>query len=269
MRQLLILLLFSVFHCANAQDSLAIEINLSEVYEFISFTDTSGGINLDMVAVKGGAFQMGSSNSDEDERPIHRITVSDFYIGKFEVTQAQWQAIMGNNLSCKNRGSCPDCPIECISWIDVQEYIIKLNKKTGKTYRLPTEAEWEYAAGGGNADRNKWAGFDNIESIDSFAWYYLNSNSTSHSIGQKQPNQLGLYDLSGNIYEWCSDWYSDSYYNNSPDTNPGGASFGSKRVIRGGSWGRSSSRCRVANRDFYSPANSYDLIGFRLALSVK
>jgi formylglycine-generating enzyme required for sulfatase activity len=233
----------------------------------VSFTETTAGLNLEMVFVKGGTFEMGctseQSDCDDDEKPVHSVTVDDFYIGKYEVTQAQWKAIMGSNPShFDDCGS--NCPVENVSWNDVQEFIEKLNQKTGKNYRLPTEAEWEYAArGGGKSKGYKYAGSNSIGTV---AWYDDNSGSETHPVGQKQANELGIYDMSGNVWEWCSDWYDSDYYSSSPRNNPAGPSSGSRRVLRGGSWGSRGRICRVANRNNLSPGSSYSNSGFRLVL---
>ncbi|MEI6141604.1 MAG: formylglycine-generating enzyme family protein, partial [Mariniphaga sp.] len=228
-----------------------------------SFTESVNGASFDMVAIKGGTFQMGS-NESSDEKPIHTVTVSDFSIGKTEVTQAQWVAVMGSNPS-NFKGD--NLPVETVSWDDIQVFINKLNTKTGKTYRLPTEAEWEYAAGASTSpvtDRNKYAGTNSESSLGNYAWYSANSGSKTHPVGTKQPNQFGLYDMSGNVWEWCSDWYGS--YSSSPQNNPKGASSGSFRVLRGGSWSDVAQRCRVAYRLSYAPDNRYAYLGFRPVL---
>ena len=173
-----------------------------------------------MVLVKGGTFQMGSNERD-DEKPIHAVTVGDFYIGKYEVTQKEWEAVMGSNPS---RFKGANRPVELVSWNSIQEFLQKLNSKAGKHYRLPTEAEWEYAAKGGNQGQNYECSGSN--SIDEVAWYNGNSSRQTHEVGQKQPNELGIYDMSGNVWEWCSDWYDANYYSSSPSKNPQGPSSG-------------------------------------------
>ena len=212
----------------------------------------------EMVLVKGGTFKMGSNESD-DEKPIHTVTVGDFYIGKYEVTQKEWEALMGSNPS-QFKGA--NLPVENVNWNDIQEYIQKLNSKTGKKYRLPTEAEWEYAARGGNQEQKyKYSGSN---SIDEVAWYDGNSNRQTHEVGQKQPNELGIYDMSGNVWEWCSDWYDANYYKNSPSKNPQGPSSGGSRVLRGGSWYDFDNYCRSSYRSYsYPDYRNYNL-GFRL-----
>ena len=218
---------------------------------------------IEMVFVKGGTFTMGATPEQgkvahKDEKPAHSVTVSDFYIGKYEVTQAQWEAVMGKNPSCF-KGNIR--PVENVSWNDIQEFIEKLNAKTGKKYRLPTEAEWEYAARGGDQSKGyKYSGSNNIDEV---AWLGDNSASRTHIVGQKQPNELGLYDMSGNVWEWCSDWYGS--YSSGSQTNPTGPANGSRRVVRGGCCCDIARSCRVSNhyKDYPSYRSSY--VGFRLA----
>jgi formylglycine-generating enzyme required for sulfatase activity len=221
--------------------------------------------SLDMVSVAGGTFMMGCTRDqrrdcDYDERPAHQVTLSGFSIGKYEVTQAQWKALMGNNPSYfkgDNR------PVENVSWNAAQEFIRKLNQVTGKKYRLPTEAEWEYAARGGNKSKGyKYSGGDNVEDV---AWYGKNSRTT-HDVGTKAGNELGVYDMSGNIWEWCQDWYAD--YSDSSQTNPAGHSSSRRaRVVRGGAWGDLAKSTRVSTRYFSEIASQHVIIGFRLVLS--
>ena len=223
------------------------------------------GVEFKMIGVEGGTFTMGAtseqgSEADDDEKPTHSVTLSSYYIGETEVTQALWQAVMGNNPSWFKGYNLP---VESISYEDIQGFITKLNQKTGKTFRLPTEAEWEFAARGGNKSKGyKYSGSNNLNDV---AWYDGNSNSKTHPVKTKQANELGLYDMSGNIWEWCSDWYGD--YSSSSQTNPSGANSGSNRVVRGGSWGINARRCRVSDRDYGNPSYSYYDLGFRLALA--
>ncbi|MBQ2703065.1 MAG: formylglycine-generating enzyme family protein [Alistipes sp.] len=219
---------------------------------------------IEMVFVKGGTFMMGATpeqgrDAAYDEKPAHSVTVSDFYIGKYEVTQAQWEAVMGENPSHykgENR------PVESVNWNDIQEFIEKLNAKTGKKYRLPTEAEWEYAARGGDQSKGyKYSGSNNIDEV---AWYDTNSASRTHIVGQKQPNELGLYDMSGNVWESCSDWYWSKYYKNALSDNPTGPATGSGRVLRGGGYSNYASSCRVSTRFFSGPSDRFLSCGFRL-----
>jgi formylglycine-generating enzyme required for sulfatase activity len=213
-----------------------------------------------MVKIEGGTFQMGS-NDYGDEKPIHSVTLSSFYLSKYQVTQKQWTEIMGNNPS---RFKGEDLPVENVSWNDAQEFIKKLNEITGKKYRLLTEAEWEYAARGGNQSQGyKYAGSDNLDEV---GWYDKNSNSKTHPVGQKKPNELGLYDISGNVWEWCEDiWHED--YKGAPEDGIAWLTDGdsSRRVLRGGSWGYVDVNCRVAYRLRGSPTVRYNRYGFRLA----
>lgn len=216
-----------------------------------------------MIRVEGGSFSMGSDDSDagSDEKPVHSVSVSSFSIGKYEVTQKLWKAVMGSNPSYFKGDNLP---VENVSWNDVQTFIRKLNQKTGKHYRLPTEAEWEFAARGGNRSRGyKYSGSNDLGSV---AWYDGNSNSKTHTVGSKSPNELGIYDMSGNVCEWCQDWYDGKYYSSSPYSNPTSPSTGSYRVYRGGSWRSRARLCRVSDRDGSSPGNHGDSLGFRLAL---
>ena len=218
---------------------------------------------MEFVFVKGGCFQMGSNSGGDNEKPAHEVCVDDFYIGKHEVTQTQYQKISGRNLSIfkgDNR------PVENVSWSDTQDYIRKLDSRSGKKYRLPTEAEWEYAAGsGGKAE--KWAGTSSEPLLGSYAWYNKNSSKQTHMVGQRQANELGLYDMSGNVWEWCSDRYGSKYYSQSPRKNPQGPSSGTSRVLRGGSWNSGPGYLRSASRFWSSPSRG-GYAGFRLVLPV-
>ncbi|MEI6751737.1 MAG: SUMF1/EgtB/PvdO family nonheme iron enzyme [Paludibacter sp.] len=225
-----------------------------------TFTETIKGVRFDMVAVQGGSFSMGSESGEDCEKPVHSVTLSDFAIGKTEVTQALWQKVMGNNPS---NWKGDNLPVEQVSWDDIQGFIIQLNQLTGKSYRLPTEAEWEYAARGGVSSRSTThAGSNTIADV---AWYTENSGSQTHSVAGKQPNELGLYDMTGNVWEWCSDWYGA--YSDRPQTNPTGATNGSLRVFRGGSWYYDAQYCRTAYRNYYTPGNRFNSVGFRLVVS--
>ena len=222
-------------------------------------TFTVGGVSFNMVYVAGGTFQMGS-NARSDEQPVHSVTLSDYYIGQTEVTQELWQAVMGSNPSYSRFKGAKN-PVNDVSWNDCQEFISKLNRLTGGRFRLPTEAEWEYAARGGNKSRGyKYSGRDYLGSV---AWYKDNSGNEVHPVGSKSANELGLYDMSGNVWEWCSDWKGS--YPSSPQTNPTGASSGSDRVLRGGSYCDGESLCRSAYRSNYFPTYWCSFHGLRLA----
>ena len=222
-------------------------------------------LTANMVYVSGGTFTMGAtseqgSDAYNDEKPVHSVTLSSFYICKYEVTQALWNAVMGSNPS---NWKGDDLPVETVSRDDCQTFIRKLNALTGKNFRLPTEAEWEFAARGGNNSRGyKYAGSNNIETV---AWYDGNSGGKTHVVGTKSPNELGLYDMSGNVWEWCQDWYGS--YSSASQTNPTGASSGSDRVLRGCSWDNDARYCRSSNRKGSTPAIGCPYYGIRLVLS--
>lgn len=214
--------------------------------------------NIEMVYVEGGSFQIGSNDicADPDEQPLHNEYVHDFFIGKYEVTQAQWKRIMKN--PSYFRGN--DLPVECVSWDDIQIFIKRLNAKTGQQYRLPTETEWEYAAKGGHlGNSHRYSGSDRLEEV---AWFLENSDSTSHKCGNRQPNELGIYDMCGNVHEWCSDYYDSLRYNKMTATP---VSANSEYVFRGGSWLSGKKHCRIANRDHTSGNMRHYTLGFRLA----
>ena len=220
-----------------------------------------------MVMVEGGTFQMGNQDADaeKNEKPAHNVLVNTFKIGKYEVTQAQWVAVMGTNPSFFS--NCDDCPVELVDWNLVQEFIRKLNDKTGASFRLPTEAEWEYAARGGNKSKStKYSGGNDINQV---AWYSDGiAENRSHPVGKKKPNELGLYDMSGNVWEWCSDRYAADYYAKSPAKNPQGPDAGEKRVVRGGSWNCIDLYCGVSYR-WFAPSDRNGSNGLRLVQDVK
>ena len=223
------------------------------------------GISIDMVRIGAGTFTMGATpemeNPYNDEKPTRCVTLTnDYYIGKYEVTQALWQAVMGSNPS-NRKGD--NLPVEEVSWDDCQEFISKLNRMTGKTFRLPTEAEWEYAARGGNKSKGyQYSGSNNLSDV---AWYRDNSGYKTYAVGTKQPNELGIYDMSGNVWEWCQDWYGE--YSSSSQVNPTGANSGSSRVNRGGAVGNDARLCRSSCRANDVPGTHYSILGLRLSLS--
>ena len=223
------------------------------------------GISIDMVRVEAGTFTMGATpemeNPEDDEKPAHQVTLTnDYYIGKYEVTQALWKAVMGNNPS---RFNGDNLPVERVSWNDCQEFISKLNSITGKKFRLPTEAEWEYAARGGNKSIGyQYSGSSNLSDV---AWYKDNSSNKTHAVGSKQANELSIYDMTGNVCEWCQDWYGK--YSGLSQTDPAGAASGSDRVIRGGGGCITAGYCRSSYRDYGTPGGCSNAIGFRLVLS--
>lgn len=215
-----------------------------------------------MVLVEGGTFTMGYTNEGsvyDNRDPAHKVTLNSFYIGKFPVTQRLWKAVMGSNPSYF-KGD--DLPVENVSWDDVQTFLRMLNAATGKLYRLPTDAEWEYAALGGNKSQGyKYAGSNDPDLV---AWYDGNSGNTTHEVGTRFPNELGIYDMSGNVYEWCQDWYGS--YSSSPQTNPKGPNSGSSRVYRNGGFSSNVGFCRVWVRFGNAPDSRFNNLGFRLAL---
>jgi formylglycine-generating enzyme required for sulfatase activity len=215
----------------------------------------------EMVFVKGGSFEMGSNENGDNEKPVHTVALSDFHMGKYEVTQKQWSEVMGNNPSgWDNCGD--DCPVEQVSWDDVQVFLKKLNEKTGKNYRLPTEAEWEYAARGGNKSKNYIFSGDNL--IGNVAWYDGNSGNQTQKVGKRKANELGIFDMSGNVGEWCSDFYNAGYYKLSTNSNnPQGPISGENRVARGGVWIFPYYYCTVSYRDNNKPDFRNGGYGFR------
>lgn len=231
------------------------------VEKFKNISQKIGKTQIDMIAVKGGIFKMGN-DGEYNEKPSHDVKLPDFYIGKYEVTQAQWKEIMGSNPSKSKRD---DLPVEYVSWDDIQEFIKKLNRKTGLKYRLPTEAEWEYAARGGNKSSGyKYSGSNKIFEV---AWYYKYSFRETHTVGGKMPNELGIYDMSGNVLEWCNDWYDKNYYSLRIKKNPQGPYKGSTKILRGGYYDSYPNKCRVTYRGYSRPYSRGRYIGFRLARS--
>jgi formylglycine-generating enzyme required for sulfatase activity len=229
----------------------------------IHFKVTANGkksLDPEMVFVKGGTFQMGSNSGDSDEAPVHSVTLNDYLIGKYEVTQAQWKSVMGSDPS--NFKGCEDCPVVMVSWNDVQDFISRLNEQTGKRYRLPTEAEWEFAARGGSQSRGYT--YSGSNDLGSAAWCGMNSGRKAHEVGTRQPNELGIYDMTGNVWEWCSDWFG--VYNSFSVTNPKGAASGEYRVNRGGSWYYGAYFCRTSFRNRDNPGQGLNNLGFRLVL---
>lgn len=242
------------------------------------FVDAVTG--MEFVRVKGGCYKMGDTygDGDGDEKPVHEVCVSDFYIGKYEVTQGQWTKVMGSNPSRFASGD--EYPVENVSWNDAQLFIGKLNREAGAAYRLPTEAEWEYAAreGGGKtrysgtSDENRLSWFANFcDSRCEYGWKITtqddNAENTSQ-VGKFRPNKLGIYDMSGNVWEWIQDRYDENYYLKSPRDNPAGGEKGKRRVIRGGSWSDVPDHLRAAERDSLEPERRSNNTGFRLVMPV-
>ncbi len=225
----------------------------------------TNSIGMNFVKIKAGCFSMGRDanfeDGNNDELPRHRVCIKkNFYLGKTEVTQAQWVAVMGSNPSeFKGRNN----PVEKVSWHDVQDFIRRLNRKEGGSrYRLPTEAEWEYAARAGNTSAYHFG--DDKGALSQYAWYRDNSGKRTHPVAQKHPNQWGLYDMHGNVWEWVQDWYGENYYSSSPRTDPKGPESGRSRVNRGGSWIDDARYLRSASRLVYSPSVRSYFLGYRL-----
>jgi len=242
---------------------------------------TANGHPFQMIPVSGGSFMMGSPEGEkdahDDEKPQHLVTVPDFYIGQYPVTQALWKIVMADKNPSNFQGD--DRPVENVSWDDAQAFMEVLNRITksfrleGYYYRLPTEAEWEYAARGGqyHAEGYKYAGSDRLKDV---GWFDENSGQETKPVGLKYPNQLGIYDMSGNVREWCEDWYGGTGYyqdckSKEPVENPTGPKSGSYRVDRGGSWFNVALFCRAAYRDYFTPGHRDSNLGFRLALSLQ
>jgi formylglycine-generating enzyme required for sulfatase activity len=227
----------------------------------------TNSIGMKLVYIQPGEFQMGSNDGGNFENPLHTVKITKgFYMGVYEVTQEQYQKVMGTNPS--NFKGEDNLPVEAVSWDNAFEFCKKLSQKEGKTYRLPTEAEWEYACRAGTT--TKFSFGDDESQLGDYAWYIQNSgmNMKTHPVGEKKPNAWGLYDMAGNVWEWCQDWYAKDWYSKGPAENPLNESYGDKnsRVIRGGSWGGGSVLCRVSIRGSYGPILRSDYIGFRVVL---
>lgn len=250
-------------------------LNPVNEYDPNDLTISVSGVSFTMKRVDGGTFNMGSQKTnsfgrnydkeaDDDESPVHQVTINDFYIGKYEVTQQLWEAVMSNNPSVFKGDNLP---VENVTWFDCLEFIEKLNRITNRHFRLPTEAEWEYAAKGGKKSQGfKYSGSNRINDV---AWYDGNSGNRSHPVGRKLPNELGIYDMTGNVAEWCSDWYGN--YSSNSQANPKGPSNGKYRISRGGNWCNPIDGCRVVWRarntpDSRKPRTGQSVYGLRLVL---
>ncbi len=262
MRRLLTLYVMTVFcivlACMSQADARP------EIYQ-----DSATGMKF--VFVRGGCYEMGDFSGDGsfEEYPLHTVCVNNFYMGVHEVTQGQWRHIVGNSPShFKKDKKVEECPVETVSWDDVQEFITKLNRATGKTYRLPTEAEWEYAARSGGA-QERWAGTSFESELGEYVWHVANSGTRTHQVGQKMPNKFGLYDMSGNVWEWVQDRFDRGYYAESPKDAPQGPAEGYERILRGGSWYNTPWELRTTYRLHAGPSYRADNTGFRLALPIK
>lgn len=231
--------------------------------------DLPGGARVEMVKVRGGTFTMGNNErrglkvNYEASQPEHRVTVGDYYIGRYEVTQAQWMAVMGEN-PAKATGN-DSLPVEQVSWTAAQQFCAMLSQMTGRRFRLPTEAEWEYAARGGAYSHD--TPFAGAAAMASAGWYCVNSEGHTHPVGRQKANELGLYDMSGNVMEWCSDWMAP--YSAAESINPEGPADGESRVLRGGHYNSTSPGCTVYDRAWYLPTGSYEYYGLRLVMEVE
>lgn len=247
------------------QSKPASSTNAGRISKVISIPITVNGVTFKMIKVDGGTFTMGATaeilRPYQQEKPTHKVALSTYYIGETEVTQALWQAVMGNNPS-KFKGD--DLPVENVSWNDCQKFILKLNELTNRRFRLPTEAEWEFAARGGNRSRHtQYSGSKNMNDV---AWHGYNSGGITHPVKSKKANELGLYDMSGNVWELCQDWFGE--YSRTFQKNPTGPDSGTERVIRGGGWRQTFGGCNsYSYRVSSKPDVGRDDEGFRLALS--
>jgi formylglycine-generating enzyme required for sulfatase activity len=225
--------------------------------------DLGGGVKMEMVLIPAGSFMMGDDNGDDAEKPVHKVTITKpFYLGKYEVTQEQWEAVMGNNPS-KFKG--PKNPVEQVSRNECQAFLGKLNAKAGAQtgkFVLPTEAQWEYACRAGGT--TKYCFGDDEARLGDYAWYGANSLGRTHAVGEKKPNTFGLYDMHGNVWEWCADWYVLGYYAKSPADDPRGPTTGSLCMARGGGWFYPAGGCRSASRYLVFPGRGRPYLGLRI-----
>lgn len=260
---------FAVLLCAAVAILLGVKC-----FDSSSYIERELGLNIKMIYVEGGEFKMGGTmeqieEAEIDEFPVVDVTLDSFYISEKEITQSQWEAVMNTtiyqqlqkaNASMGARGIGPDFPMYYVSWNEARDFCQELSVLTGKTYMLPSEAQWEYAARGGNKSKgNKYSG---SYAADLVAWHQYNSGGSTHPVGEKRDNELGLYDMSGNVWEWCYDYYGE--LPTTPKKNPIGPSNGVERVLRGGAWGVDASACRVSNRNSNLPDSRYHNRGFRI-----
>lgn len=240
--------------------------------------EVADGVAMEMVWVEGGSFTMGSNATPKGVRlnyalakPEHRVALDGYWIGRYEVTQAVWRAVMGDNPS-KFKGD--NLPVETVSWSEAQQFAMRLSQLTGRRFRLPSEAEWEYAARGGAKSevRGKrselpYAGCKERAQLERYCWFCVNSDGATHAVGQLEPNELGLYDMSGNVAEWCQDWVEE--YSAEEQRNPRGPKAGENRVLRGGHYNSTSAACTVYDRGWYLPSGKYEFYGLRLVMEVE
>lgn len=227
-------------------------------------------IKIETVTLEGGTFLMGG-NRDQDTRPKHEVTLSPFAMGKYQVTQAQWREVAAlpkieidlNPDPSHFKGDT--LPVERVNWFECVEFCRRLSAHTGENYRLPTEAEWEYACRAGSTKRYCFG--RSARQLGDYAWYHKNSDGHTHPVGEKKANAFGLYDMHGNVWEWCHDWYDENYYQQSPRENPQGPESGTYRVLRGGSWSNDQMNARAVYRYYAAPGNRDSHFGFRLCVS--
>jgi formylglycine-generating enzyme len=240
-------------------------VSLADMDEDSDFIESTNALNIEMVFVKGGSFTMGSENdSNETKLTARNVVVSDFFISKYEITQTQWNNLVRESdliLYSSFYSDCDECPVESVSWYDVQNYLDALFKLTGEKYRLPTEAEWEYAARGGSMSKSTMYAGGNC--IDTVGWYQDNTDRTNY-VGEKDCNELGIYDMSGNVWEWCGDYYGDVLLSNVVD--PTGVINGTFRVARGGGFNCHKDFCTVYSRGSFLPESRESTIGFRVVV---
>lgn len=248
--------LFTTSYTSRAQDSIV-------------SVDLADGVRIEMVWVEGGTFVMGSNRAEDVKYsydangPEHQVTVGGFFIGRYEVTQGQWTAVMGENPSFASHGG-DDLPVEMVSWEDAKRFTTLLSQLTGRRFRLPSEAEWEYAARGGRrSQKTPYAGAVR-NTLPESCWFCVNSENHVHPVGQLKPNELGLYDMGGNVAEWCLDWME--LYSAEAQENPRGPRVGDSRIVRGGHYGSTSPACTVYDRGWYVPSGKCEFYGLRLAL---
>lgn len=259
MKHLITIALLLASLVVSAQANLTDEIS-------IPLTLDNQPVKTTMILVRGATFTMGNPHGKRNAKPLHKVTLNDYYISNYEVTEQLWRAVMGSKSGCGS--DCLDCPVYNLDSASLELFFVRLKEKTGYTYRLPTEAEWEYAAAG--ADRTKGYKYCGSDSLYEVAWVKDNANGKTHPVGQKKPNELGLYDMSGNVWEMCADWFDGKYYKHSPKDNPCNTKqTGKFHVSRGGSWMSGEERCQVRTRNKNIHDHNRSNGGFRIVMEVK